>query len=349
MIKTFKTDMRNKAIIFCLALMGVVSCSKHDVEDAAPLSPIVFGQPHVENSTKAYNPAYSTGSLEEMTVYGTGTQEQLGQPVTRNIFYGVTVSKGARGWEYDHQYEQYWHEGNQYEFVAVAGTDKEQVMTDSNGMPAKISYSVAGQQDLLMDKYAYGIHGDRFQEQGSKNTTVNFVLSHLLSKVKFTFRNGHPLNSGLELVIKDVKIKNAHSTATYALNPQATETPWGNWEQVSGQQELNFGNVTFSPDKNAPGDYLTTSHTGISTNHQMLMIPGEYTEAEVTFTVELYMNPVMIMGENAQRALLETRQYTRTLPSFTLQQGKCYNIHTSVEMDLNRITFDIHQTTGWEN
>lgn len=344
--------MRNSAIILCMALLGMLSCSKHDVDDAAPLYPIQFGQPYVESSTKGYNPSHTTGSLDEITVYGSATVEEGEVITTTNIFPGIAVTKGSTGWGYDNQYQQYWFAHTEYEFVAVAGAGEGvSVNTGSNGIPVSLDYNVAGQQDLLLDTHYHGIHGDIHQEAGHKTTTINFVMNHLLSKVKFTFKNGHPLNSGIELAVKDVKIKNAYGTATYTLAQGATEAPWGSWGAQSGSQELNFGNATTSAQKDSPNfDFITTSNgSGICSNHQMMMIPGEYSGTEVTFTVELYMYPQMIMGESAQRALLATKDYTRTLPDFTLQQGKCYNILTGIEMQLDEVTFQIHQTTGWEN
>lgn len=334
--------------------MGLASCDKHDLKDAAPLYPIEFGQPHVESSTRGYNPSYSTVSLDEITVYGTvTTTDAVAQTtVTDNLFPGITVSKGSQGWSYDKQYEQYWFDEKKYEFVALAGAGQGAgVTTDAIGMPQSITCDVAQQQDLLLDIYKYGTHGDIFQSDGHKTTTVNFVMNHLLSKMKFTFRNGHPLNSGLEIVVKDIKIKNAPKSGTYTLTSEATQAPWGTWGPLSGEQELDFGNATFSPNKNSPdGDYITTSHgEGITSNHQVLMLPGEYQGIEVTFTAELYMNPVNIYGQQAQRGLLQTKQYSRTLPAFTLKQGKCYNIFTSIEMDMDLVTFQIHQTTGWDN
>ena len=116
-----------KAILAVLALASVVACNKSEVLEVAPQKAISFGNPFVENATKAIDPSLTATSenFNTFKVYGKVTTNAGG---STNIFNGVDVYKTAKAvtdiastssWYYSASYVQYWLANATYDFAAV--------------------------------------------------------------------------------------------------------------------------------------------------------------------------------------------------------------------------------------
>lgn len=247
-----------KLLLTILATAVLAGCSKDDVIKSVPKQEITFGNVFVDNSTKA-DPSYTAANLEQFFVYGNVT----GNKNTANIYSGAEVSNISGVWKCG--VTQYWIADCTYDFVAVSdvgykkdgeGDELVTVTTHTTpaavaGLPATITYDATCQKDLLYAEYK-GVQTDAnaVPSTGVENGVVKpipFTFSHLLSKVKFTFTNGFPANSGVQLFVTDIKITNAAKKGTYNISNAQDSDPstlaWGNYSYFTGTDSdcLNFG------------------------------------------------------------------------------------------------------------
>ena len=166
----------------------LVSCAKEDVVSQAAPEAIGFDNAFVENSTRSVNdPSFDADNMfSDFAVYGFVEGAVLLDGV-RVAQENLAEDQTKTGWEYAGT--QYWIAGANYDFYAVAPfTGNWAVKTDTTPADAGATISftnVDGTQDLLYS----GI----VEQQGkaSANTAVAFTFKHILSKVKFSFKNGY--------------------------------------------------------------------------------------------------------------------------------------------------------------
>ena len=256
--------MKRIFVIFALAAT-LASCAKEDIVREAPRQAIGFGNPFVENSTRATDNTYgSVNKLTKFNVYGTVT----GTAGTVNIYNGVEVTGtvGNADWSHDAQYNQYWIPGADYSFAAVV--DADEVAQDGYMMPTALTYKTAGQKDLLFATSSV-------ENAVADQERVNFNFEHLLSKAQFTATSN--AEGGYYHTIANIKVAN-FETGTYTING-------GTWAGTT-TKDIEFGNVE-----------EVTKDSGAKTNAtQMLLVPNAAT-FNVTFTVNLYKNDTWLGTE----------------------------------------------------
>lgn len=333
-----------KTILAVLALASVVACNKSEVLEVAPQKAISFGNPFVENATKAIDPSETVATLDKFLVYATvnnGTE-------TANIFNAVEVSSeittnpgtsvSGKTWGYKSEHTQYWVPGNTYNFAAVANATKVNVDAANNNMPTTIEYTTTsdytekGDADLL-----YATHNET---AGAASGNVAFAFNHLLSKVKFTFINGYPADSEFKVKVSNIKITNAYKTGTYTIG---AATPWAAKDVVP----VNFGHIVENNDTQdaismtATGelkDDAWTTAAGYSSKYERLLIPGQ-NSFNITFTAEVYYRGVVVAKYESA---------TVTLPdNATIQPSYCYNFVGTIGQGLKPITFSVTSTGNW--
>jgi hypothetical protein len=159
------------------------------------------------------------------------------------------------------------------------------------------------------------------------NESVKFQFKHLLSKVKFTFKNGFITNNA------SVKVTNIKMTAPAAASIDVAQTDYAKaWELENGEVTLAFGDVeqlTYGQDAECAAERLT--------------IPAaasyKYT---VTFDIELFMGAQSVY----------TVSKTSTVAGVELEMGKAYNFTAEINPDnleLDVITFDVIEVDEWDN
>ena len=297
----------------------LASCSQDEtVEMAQNTRAISFSNAFVDNATRSVvDPSFKKETLGNFAVYG----------FTRNgqIFDGVTVTSADNGstWTYDPI--QYWVEGNQYAFAAIApasvSVSGETLLTGSSVADYKVGMTVSftndGKTDLL---YANGGAFDADETFMASPQTVGLTFKHQLSKVKFSFKNN--VSGAYNIKVTDVKITNAKETGTLTVS-DAAENVWSN---VDGTKELSFGAVSTTDASTADAIAFGSE---VETYNEQLMIPTASTESyNVTFTVELLSGTVS-MG---------TYNHTATIEGVDLKLGYCYDF--AAELNADNIVVD---------
>lgn len=113
----------------------LASCSKDETVDVPQGKAIGFSNTFVDNATRSVDPSFTVATLPNFAVYGF---TQNGQ-----IFDGETVSSVNGGTSWTYSPTQYWVEGNQYAFAAIA--------------PASVSVSDAKRTGTSVDDYKVGM------------------------------------------------------------------------------------------------------------------------------------------------------------------------------------------------
>lgn len=313
-----------------LAVAAITSCSKEDVVNSIVGDAISFGNVFIENSTKAADPTFTASNLKEFYVYGTVTGMN-GNGATASIYTANKVVKGDGIWNAD--VERYWVPTSKYSFAAVTGVAENEVdVTLTDGLPSSIKYDVTSQTDLLYATAAAATDeigapsGDGIVETAGGVKTVGFSFEHLLALVQFTFTNGFPDESDVELTVTDIKITNAAKSAEYTVGNN------GGWD------DLNLQGNTAILDFGATEDIADNGNFGTSSN-KCVVIPGTQT-FDITFTVNHNKG-----GEPTEK--------TMTTGEITLSPGYSYNFITELNASnvegVEPITFVITTNEGWSD
>ena len=328
-----------------ILLMGIAaaamlaSCSLDEtLETAQDTRVIGFSNAFVDNATRSVDPSFTKESLGNFAVYGF---TQNGQ-----IFDGVTVSSSDNGATWTYNPTQYWVEGNQYAFAAIAPANT--VVADETrlGMSVtdyKVGMTVSfsntdGKTDLL---YANGGAFNADETFMANPQPVSLTFKHQLSKVKFSFKNN--VSGAYNIKVTNVKITDAKSTGTLTVSADDANA----WSAVGGNAlVLAFGPAGASE---TTADAIAFGAEG-ETYNELLMIPTAATESyNVTFTVEL-LNGTVSMG---------TYNHTATISGVELKLGYCYDFAAELNPDnivvdpddpdaeLKPIEFTVNEISTW--
>ena len=316
------------------AIAMLASCSQDEVVDMPRNTKAInFSNAFVDNATRSVvDPSFTKENLGNFAVYGF---TQNGQ-----IFDGVTVSSNDNGATWTYSPEQYWVEGNQYAFGAIAPANTpvsgEQLLGSSVAdykVGMTVSFTNDGKTDLL---YAAANNVDADEAFMANPESVGLTFKHQLSKVKFSFENN--VSQAYNIKVTDVKITDANSTGTLTIAADADNV----WSNVAGDAlELNFGAVGASENT---ADAIAYSDEG-ETYNELLMIPsGAADSYNVTFTVEL------LNGEVS----MNTYKHTATITGVELQLGYCYDFKADLDYatidpdeDLKPIVFEVDSIEPW--
>lgn len=326
--------MKKVFLMSIAAVAMLASCSQDEIVDMPRNTKAInFSNAFVDNATRSVvDPSFTTENLGSFAVYGF---TQNGQ-----IFDGTKVSSNDNGVTWTYSPTQYWVEGNQYAFGAIAPADTpvsgEQLL-GSSVTDYKVGMNVSftntdGKTDLL---YA-AADNVNFNNVFMAPTNVGLTFKHQLSKVKFSFENN--VSDAYNIKVTDVKITNANSTGTLTIDADADNE----WSTVVGDAlELNFGAVGASENT---ADAIAYSTEG-ETYNELLMIPSDAADSyNVTFTVEL------LNGEVS----MDTHKHTATISGVELKLGYCYDFKAVLDYatidpdgDLKPIVFEVDSIGPW--
>lgn len=320
----------------------LASCSQDEtVEMAQNTRAISFNNAFVDNATRSVvDPSFKKEDLGNFAVYGF---TQNGQ-----IFDGVTVSSADHGSTWTYSPTQYWVEGNQYAFAAIAPANTvvaDEKLFGSDVADYKVGMTVSftndGKTDLL---YANGGAFNADETFMESPQTVGLTFKHQLSKVKFSFKNS--VSGAYNIKVTDVKITNAKSMGTLTVNAADANA----WSNVGGDPlELEFGAASESAENTADAIAFGIE---VETYNEQLMIPTASTESyNVTFTVELLTDIVSI----------GTYDHTATISGVELKLGYCYDFAAELnaenivvdpddpDAELKPIEFTVNEISDWIN
>lgn len=316
----------------------LASCSKDETVDVPQGKAIGFSNTFVDNATRSVDPSFTVATLPNFAVYG---YTQNGQ-----IFDGETVSSVDGGTSWTYSPTQYWVEGNQYAFAAIAPasvsvSDAKLTGTsvDDYKVGMTVSFTNDGKTDLL---YAAANNVDANDSFMANPDPVSLTFKHQLSKVKFSFKNN--VSGAYNIKVTDVKITDAKRSGTLTVSTAADNA----WSNVGGDPlELSFGAAGTTDANTAEAIAFGTE---VETYNEQLMIPTASTESyNVTFTVELLKDNVP-MG---------TYHHTATIEGVELELGYCYDFAAELNAEnivvdpddpdaqLEPITFTVYEISKW--
>ena len=298
----------------------LVSCAKEDVVRENMGEAIGFDNAFVENSTRSVEtPGYSTASMfNDFAVYGFVEGATLfdGTRVAKKGDTGITNSTGQEKTDWKYNGTQYWIAGANYDFYAVApftGGWSVKTGTKPTDAGATLSFTTAdGTQDLL-----YASIVER-QGEGSGNDAVAFTFKHILSKVKFSFKNGYNA-SAATIRVKNVQITNAYTSGDVTLAADNAETDdvdeSATWSNQATTAAFSFGNAAAaSADAEEAYEYGKTQES----YYERLLIPAN-AAWNITFDVDL-----LVSGKR-----IDT--YTHTAKAtIDLKHGMSYDINAEI-------------------
>ena len=287
------------------------------------LKEIAFSS-YVGNQVRAaVDPSTTVGTLDHFTVWAY-VDESDGV-----VFNGELVEKDGTDWGYVGA--RYWAEGHNYRFFALSPYGKGSNVTVTgadtdpytNGLGVISFENVNGTEDVL---YASNVKST----VNSIPEKVTFQFNHLLSKVKFTFTNGHD-GKFVTLIIKDVKME-VPATASVDLD-QSVKTTY-EWVNHDGTTVLEFGNVL-------DANHLELGDVEEVDNERLTIPAGADQKYKVTFTVQEWQNKKVCTTHNFE-TYIEGKQ---------LVAGTSYNFTAAITpevLNLKKIVFDA-KVDSWEN
>ena len=327
-----------KFFLGVFAIAGLVSCvQSEEVNIPNPAdNQIAFGG-YVGNAVrKAEDPSTKVQDLYNFTVWAYIQNPEATE--VGNVFDGETVTNPGNGWTYDGP--RYWMEGYAYRFFAItpygngggvtlAGNES-LVEPFTNGL-GKINFTNAdGTEDVLYASYAKAAN-----EATPDKVTFNF--NHILSKVKFSFKNQFD-DASATVKVKEVKMVVPAKGVVTLNSANLLETPAAdrvkyNWTPDGTETlTLNFGDVE-------GGAVLPVSDEFYEVDYERLTIPTLPThEYKITFKVEI----------NYQNLLIE-KDFESTLTDYEFVSGTAYNLITTITPDIlkaEKIEFDA-QIIDW--
>lgn len=304
-----------KYLFIALAAAALTSCSNDDTIDIQKEA-ISFSNAFIDNNTRAADPSLNNTTLKEFNVYGSVTG--IDGTTKVEIFNGETVSGIVGTTEGNPNVwtctkTQYWIPNGKYNFAAVVnGT----VATETEHLPATITYNADGTTDLLYARSATDILG-----KASDNDLVEFTFNHLLSKVMFTAKNSMT-DSNYKYSLANLKVTGTSTTGTYTVG---ATTPWGN-TNTTGATE-GFGNIN---------DVVGGVTEAKECTNERLIIPANYTNLEISFDLTWYYNGTAISTLTDQKKTA----------SVNLQPGYAYNFVITTALNAP-IQFTVEKAPEW--
>ena len=278
--------MKKIFLIGLAATAMLASCSNDETVEMAQNTKAIGFSSFIDKSTRATDTDIT--NLGAIEVYGWRGDAQ--------IFNAQAVTVDATG-NGTYSPLQYWEPGYTYAFEAIAPKSGEKGVTFAAAKDGgTITFVSDSETDLLYSKAADKTTGAEVTTDPGK---VNFTFGHMLSRVKFTFKNTFPENAAAKISVKEVKITNAYQNGT--ITPAEENAVWN--------ATNNTLSVVFASDNVKD----LVAGTGSGETEHMYLIPVASPQYTVTFTVVLDQNGA-------------TTEYPHTSTITTgMEKGKSYN------------------------
>ena len=328
-----------KKILFAAAaLVAMASCATEDIVSSAAPEAISFDSAFVDNSTRSnYDPSYTNTNLfPDFAAFARVNGAELfnNKEVTGSGINGT--------WTYDGT--QYWVKGAKYNFAAIAprtvtggGYWKNattSVNTDFSAITTEFDFRSTSATDLLYAEV------ENITGKASGNSKIGFSFRHLLSKVKFSFKNDYSTEA-FSIKVYDVQIENAYIDGHVKVTKNATE--WTASTDSGNFCPIAVGNV------NVDGAASTVASpfgngTTLESHSECFLIPGAVPGGyEVTFKVDL------LVGET----LIDTYEHS-AIVDFAPAPGMAYDInavinHSNIDPSTEQeaIEFTVTEIKDW--
>lgn len=292
------------------AVAMLASCSNDETTGKAVNGNTIKFDGFVNKSVKGAANDLNSTTFTSFQVWGLMSKgDQTGTP-----FVGTTVTKSGSEWTYNGNV--YWENGYNYSFVAIAPAGFGTFNAPSTvGEYGTIDFENGeGTTDLIYDvdgKYATS----PVSTEGQCPEPINLTFNHLLSRVKFAFKNA--MDDGSTINVTDVTITNANTKATATLGETATWALAGDNSTAS----LTFGNVILDDPATDYAENVTNA-----TDHKY-MIPATSQDQKYTVTFTVTRNHSGVTDEYI---------HSVELPAVTMEPGKSYQF--VAELNAQNIT-----------
>ena len=312
-----------KLLVFALATIGMVACFSEDVVQLPKSDTIRFADAYINNSTRAdqaVDPSITKEKLLAFDVWAYMTT------LTGTVLVDEDVELVNGGWDYTNT--QYWTPNKNYFFAALAPMNSanwdldasQAVFGQSAGLVTFTNDN--GGEDLLYAT-ANVTTPDMATLQNDGMSTVKFQFQHLLSKVKFTFKNGF-LTDNATIKVENIKMS-APESGSINLAPGDKK-----WVLDNASKVYEFGNA---------------GEIGMGENQQCanerLTIPADATYAyNIDFDVTLYYGDQVAYTVHKQSVV----------SGVALEMGKAYNFVAEITPDnlnLLPIVFEVQGVNSW--
>ena len=321
-----------KLLVFALATIGMVACFSEDVVQLPKSDTIRFADAYINNSTRAdqaVDPSITKEKLLAFDVWAYMTT------LTGTVLVDEDVELVNGGWDYTNT--QYWTPNKKYFFAALAPMNSDYWNLDaSQAVFPDPDNQVAGGAGLVTFENNDGgedlLYATAFVEtpdmatlQNQGMSTVKFQFKHLLSKVKFTFKNGF-LTDNATIKVENIKMS-APESGSINLAPGDKK-----WVLDNASKVYEFGNA---------------GEIGMGENQQCanerLTIPADATYAyNIDFDVTLYY------GDQVAYTVHKKSVVT----GVAIEMGKAYNFVAEITPDnlnLLPIVFEVKDVLAWED
>lgn len=301
-----------KFFIGALAVVAMVSCAKEEVLRQQAPNSIAFNNfvenSVVRNSQDAGDPSFITADLTAFDVWGFMDKN------SGVVFEKERVTRSGDDWTYVNT--QYWTENHKYWFAALAPVDNANIELALAADPYMVEAglgmltftNIEGTDDVIYAEATATTGAEITSENPGK---VSLAFNHLLSKVRFSFKNCMT-NDNAYLAVENIKmtvpgkgsIDLTQDTYTWTLDKSAADAT------------LDLGSMN-------KGEHIARNNKGYSDNHR-LTIPASSNESYiVTFKVSLY-NGDQLAGE---------WEKSTTITGCELVAGKKYNFSAELNAD----------------
>ena len=293
--------------LLSLAVLALASCVMEETISAPEKVAIQFDNAFIDNlplKTKTADPTIATSTITAFNVWSFMDSPQ------GLLLEAEDVTKENDKWTYENI--QYWAPDHTYYFAAVAPMDSQDwsldLATANTYGPGILTFdNQEGTVDLLYTATSVKTPEKLETLLAEPMDPVDLTFNHLLSKVKFTFRNGFETDN-VKIIVKDIEMKAPKSgTINLAVENWMDNDDWVRGEDVT---TLCFGSVA----------ELTAGQCGTCTYQRMTIPAASAQEYEITFTVAMHVgnNPAM-----------EVRK-TTVLSGTAFNMGRAYNLNTTI-------------------
>lgn len=327
--------MKRSLFMLGVAVAALSSCSNNEVLDIAESNAIKFSNTFVGKPTRGVTaPELTTDNLKEMYVFASNEDGQVFDDNPKLVYRIGETNE----WGYDNLVA--WEASKNYNFVAYAGKDLGESVTD-NGDNTSLKFSgivVNGDKDNQFD-LLYSNTVERSPATADGNPTIDFTFNHLLSMVQFTLKSGFGVTTKVK--ITNFKFYGVKTTGSY---DASQESPAWTSSVANNGSDTDFksdGEETAQYDKTTPTDVVNS----------WVVIPQKNTDSEnvemVTFTVNV------VDGESNTQIGTE-KIFKAKIPSITWEKGYRYNYIFTITPEQmgvagQYITFDAPKVTEWDD
>ena len=328
-----------KLFVCALAASMFTACSQDETNSQQSPMEISFANAFVNNATRAVtatDPSTTDKSLTAFDVWGF-----MNNP-SGVIFEGEDVT-GSQG-NFSYVNTQYWVANNTYYFAALAPMNMDEsvlkinVNKDANADMYGLGTIIYSMQNEEQDGSTDLLYASTVRELGEEidDTPVKFEFKHLLSKVKFTFKNGFT-NPNTKIKVLDVQMKAPYGPGEINLNQ---ENWWSTnqWNLQRPESQAKFFKF---------GDAGEISYQGVQESaDERLLFPTTDWDYVVTFTVKLYNGEVEA----------GTYEHEINLTGVDFLIGHAYDLVAELNYNnidpsgesLKPIVFDVQEVKKWD-